>query len=915
MLLGREQELAALVDACRAAAAGRGSTLIVAGEAGIGKTALLAAAAEADPGRRVLRATGVEAESTVAFATLQGLLWPLREELDELDPGQVRLLSGVLDLGLSKGASTFAIGAATLGLLSAASRERPIVAIVDDAHWADVASQEALRFVGRRLEHERVALLAGLRQDESSLLAEERSFARLTIGALDTAAARSLLERSGAGELAADVTERLIEACAGNPLGLVELPQLLSEAQRRGQEPLNPALEAGPLVQRAFATRVAELGHEARDALLLLAAAGEDEPALRAMGPAARAALDEAEAAALVTRSGRLDFRHPLMRAAVYGAASPAARREAHRRLAATVEGARRAWHLAEAVDEPDETVAQALDDAAAEARLAGGVAAEAQALERAAALSPESDPRAGRLLDAARAWRLAGRIERANELLAQALPLAQAVRTRAEIQLERGYNVLRTRAYREAYELLVAEARRVERHEPDLAARLYAAVTFVANVYAEAPGALASAERALELAGRRGDEVELEALFAAVSARMSRPRPPDEEDEALIFRAARLLERPELRAGEQPHWIAYALAELERDEQARRVSDLALAEARAAGDVWSLCYGLYARAALELVAGRIDVARSWAAEALPLAEQIGEPWRLEQARVVTVEVEATRGNVAACEALVHASADEGSTQQPAADFDLHLGRALLAVGRAEEAVPRLEAASRAFSENRPRGWYRLVPLDLAEAYEGARRRKDAEALLRLVSPGIEACRLVRPRAKLARVRGLLAPEAKVDAAFAAALALLEEVAQPLERARVELCWGERLRKIGRSTHAVPHLEHALAAFNALGTAGWAERARRELEQASGSERPAQPRRSDDLTAQELRIARHAAAGLRNREIAALLYLSPRTVEWHLQSAYRKLDVTNRTQLAAVLASEGIRSVDATSGP
>ncbi len=904
MLLGRERELAELVDACRAAEDGRGSTVVVTGEPGIGKTALLLAAGNADPSIRTLRATGVEAERNVAFATLEGLLWPLRECLQELESGQAALLSGVLDLGPPAGASTFAIGAATLALLSIASRDQAIVAVVDDVHWADVASQEVLAFAGRRLAHERIVILAGLRTDEQGPFADERSFRHIHLGSLGTDAARSLLERSAVGEISDDVAGRLLEACAGNPLGLVELPQLLSESQRRGDEPLPAALEAGPLVQRAFAARVEELGDAAREALLTLAAAGGPENALRALPVELQDALDEAEAAGLVERGGRIGFRHPLMRAAVYSSAPPAARRKAHRRLAEVETGARRAWHLAEAADGPDEEVARLLEETSTEARAAGGVAAEAQGLERAADLSAEPDRRAARLLGAARAWRLAGRQQHADDVLADALSLAETVQTRAEIQLERGYNLLRDHRNREAYEVLVAEAHAAEEDEPALGARLYAAVALVANVYAEAPDALGPAERALELSGRRGDEVELEALFAAVSARMRRPLPPDEDDEALVLRGAELLEQSELRPGEQPHWIAYSLVELERDEQARRLSDVALAESRAAGDVWSLCYGLYARAALELVTGRVDAARSLATEALPLAEQIGEPWRIEQAKAVHVEVEAARGNLVECEQF----AGETRTDPISVDAALNLGRALLAVGRAGDAVPHLETAAQAFAEGRPRGWYRLVPLDLAEAYAGSGRAKDAEALLRESAPPIESSGLARPRARLARVRGLVSAEAAADAAFGAALLLLEQAAQPLERGRVELCWGERLATIGRRADAVPHLERALTAFNALGVTGWANRARQALAQASGSERPSEPRRSDALTAHELRIAHHAAAGQRNREIAALLYLSPRTVEWHLQSAYRKLGVSNRTQLAAVLASEGIRT-------
>jgi len=899
MLVGRERELETILAVCRDAAAGRGSVLLVAGEPGIGKTALLTAAQHDDASRRTLRVTAVEAERTVAFATLQGLLWPLREELGELEARQAALLRAVLDLGPQVGASTFAVGAATLALLSVCSREEPLVAVVDDAHWADTPSQEVLCFVGRRLEHERIALLAGLRPEEPSLLIEERSFPRLELDRLQQPAARSLLDRAAAGHLAPAVVDRLLEACAGNPLGLVELPKLLSDAQRSGREPLPAALEAGPLVQRAFAARVAELGAAARAGLLLLAAAGESEPALAAMSPDERAALDEAEAAALLVRRGGVAFRHPLMQAAVYGMAEPARRREAHRRLASVAAGARRAWHLAEAVDGPDEDVAQALEEAAAEARLAGGVVAEAQALDRAAELTADDDRRARRLLAAARACRRAGRIEHADELLSQAFETARDPTTRAEVQLERGVSLERATAYREAYELLVGESKAAEERDPALAARLYSAAALAANQIREA-SPLEPARRAVELAGRRGDEIELDALFALVTARMNRPLPPDAEDDAIVSRAAALLERPELQSGEKPHWFAYVLVELEHE--GRWLSDLALGQARAAGDVSSLCYGLFARAALELASGRVDSAQAWAAEALPLAEQIGEKWRREQAVAVRAEVEAARGNTEECELLI---ADRSNPHD-----QLHLGRALLAHARFEEAAARLEAAQTGLSGGGPRHWFRHIPLDLAEAYVGLGKRREAEAALSEAAPAIESCRLVRPRARLARVRALLAPERAVDAGFGAALSLLEDAQHPLEHGRIELCWGERLRAVGRSAEAVPHLERAVASFNALRASAWAERARNALEAASGIARPVQPRRSDVLTAQELRVARHAAAGLRDREIAAALYLSPRTVESYLHSAYRKLGVSNRTQLAGVLAADGVRPVE-----
>lgn len=239
------------------------------------------------------------------------------------------------------------------------------------------------------------------------------------------------------------------------------------------------------------------------------------------------------------------------------------------------------------------------------------------------------------------------------------------------------------------------------------------------------------------------------------------------------------------------------------------------------------------------------------------------------------------------------------------------LGFACLACGRFGEAISYLETAVEFVGSGAARAWYHLVPLELAEAYAAAGRLRDAETAVRGAAPGIERCRLARPKAKLARARALLAPERSLDAAFAAAAAAHGEAPQHLERARLELNWGERLRRARREADAAARLESALARFRALGATGWAERARVELEAASGSAKPLQPRRTDVLSPQELRIAQHAAGGLRDREIAAALYLSPRTVESYLQQAYRKLGVSNRTQLAAVLAADGIRPVSA----
>lgn len=912
MLLGRTSELAAISAVCRAAVAGNGSVLVVSGAPGIGKTALLADAAEAASECNVVRATAVEAEATVAFTSLQALLWPLRDRVADLEPSQASLLRGILELGPSVQASTFTVGAATLALLSVAAESRPVVALVDDVQWADAASQEALCFVGRRLAQERVAILAGLREGEASLFADERSFTRLEIAALEATASRLLLERSSPDELAPGVVDLLLESCGGSPIGLVELPHVLTGAQRRGEESLPAPLEVGPMVRRAFATHASGLEKDGRHALLLLAASGEADLALLASLGVRQETVAEVESSGLVAWRGEtLVFRHPLVQSAVFSAATQSERREAHRALAGVVGGARRAWHLARAAVGPDESVAEALEAAAKDARLAGGVAAQAQALERAAELTPDADRRAGRLLEAALAWKRAGRMEHAEKLLHDGLDLSSDIATRGRIQLERGNMLIGRYEVDTAYDLLLAESERAASVDPKIAAQLLDFAQLAAVIRGDASDALALAERALPLAGQDGDMAELEAVNTLHSARMLWAVPPDDLDFSLVSRAAELLERLELRAGyDDAPWVAYCLALHERDKEARSLSDVVLAEARAAGDIWMLSYGLFARAALELATGRLDSAQALATEGTALAEELGEPWRSSEAYGILGEVGSACGNVdesLRSLALMEKRAEWSDSRT--------LGPAFLAVGHFDEAIRYLESAV-AFLENGvARAWYHLMALELAEAYASVGRRQEAEALVRVEAPGIESCRLVRPRARLARVRALLVPEARIDAAFAEALALLDEVPQQLERARVELCWGERLLGSRRSPDAVKHFEHALTRFDALGATGWAERTRRGLEAATGAPRPTQPRRTDVLTPQELRVAGHAGAGMRDREIAALLYLSPRTVESYLHSAYRKLGVSNRTQLAGVLAADGIRPVAAPTKP
>ena len=908
-VVGREAELAVARAVITEATAGHGSVLVVIGEPGIGKTALLDAVAQV-AGCRIVRATGVEAESAVAFATLQGILWPLRADLDQLDAGQARLLGGVMNLGPVEAGTTFAVGAAALALLSVASRERPLLVIVDDAQWADVASQEVLAFVGRRLGAERIAMLGGVREGESSAFTDEKSFRRITLEGLPDDEARQLLQSAARGGLAHDVAESLLAVCSGNPLGLLQLPLALSDAQRRGDEPLPDQIEAGPSIQSAFAARAREMDAPQRRALLLLAAGGRADDVLVEDLAISGDVIGALVATGLVEqRAGGVAFRHPLMQAAVYGAATATERRAAHGELARVAEGARRAWHLAAATPGPDESVALELVRIAGGVGIAGGLAAEAEALERAAELTPDRELRARRMLAATQAWRRAGRLQHGLAIAGRALPLATTVRTRAELQLERGRFLARSNEPEVARDLLLAEADRAAPTEPALAARMMVEGVYPTGLDTNSEWAVTISRRALALAGRRGDLAELEATNAVVEHRAELGKPPDREDLDLVMRAAELLQHPELRAGSEVlFWITYCLALFEFDERARALSDLGMAEARAAGDVWNLCYGLYARAAIEQTTGRLDAARPYAIEGLALAEELGEMFRFNEASSIMAEVETGRG--AGEEAKrIHAARRGVAERDPSTPFYVAnlQGWVALADANFEEAVKAFEKTLPFLRGGGPaRGWYHFAPLGLAEAYLGVGRKREAEAQLRTVAPEIEGSPLQRPKIKLLRVQASAAPDGRHDAIFGRAMELLDAMPQPFDRARVELSWGERLHASKRTGEAAAHMERALAHFEVLGAVGWADRARRGLQAVTGKARQTLPRRTDILTPQEMRIAQHAAAGMRDREIAAVLYLSPRTVESYLQSAYRKLDVSNRTQLAAVLAADSI---------
>ena len=477
MLIGRERECARLAELLDDVRNGHGRALVLRGDPGIGKTALLEYATERADGFRVLRAVGIESESKLAFSGLHQLLLPVLGELDQVPEAPAEALSRALALAAPGEVNPFLAYAAVLRLLAAVAEREPVIAVVDDAHWLDPASAEAISFASRRLEAESVAVLFAVREGEATRL-DTRGIPDLRVEGLDPEAAHELLTAADGRSIAAGVAGRLVVATAGNPLALVEIPRTLTDAQRSGKESLDDPLTVGSSVERAFLSRAQSLAPEARDALLIAAASDTGELAViaRACGGSA-ASLDEAELAGLVgVRGGELSFRHPLVRSAVYSAATAGARRKAHLALAEAFgaeDADRRAWHLGAAAVGRDDEIAAALEDAADRARDRGGAGAEARLLERSASLTRDPGLRASRLARAGWAAFSAGWSDESLALVEQGLELAQDPLTRADLYDALGYLSWAQGSSDEHYKTFIAEAESVQEVDPLRAIRL----------------------------------------------------------------------------------------------------------------------------------------------------------------------------------------------------------------------------------------------------------------------------------------------------------------------------------------------------------------------------------------------------------------------------------------------------------
>jgi DNA-binding CsgD family transcriptional regulator len=898
VLIGRDAEIAQIGLLLEDARHGTSGALVLRGEAGIGKTTLLEEAVARADGFRVLRAVGVESEEEIAFAGLQQLVRPIIPLLVDVPAHQARALAIALALDEGAPPERLLVSAGALSLFAAAAEERPLLCVIDDAHWLDDASAGTLTFVARRLQVESIAMLFAAREPERAMF-EAEGLADLRVAGLDAKAA-TMLVTAGAPDLAPGAANQLVALTRGNPLALLELPRSLDPDQRAGIVPIDEPLPVSREIERGFSERARLLPRDARR-VVLIAAAGSpaDEDAVwRALD---REGLGEdavvaAVSVGLLVRDG-LEFSHPLARSAVYQAARAKDRRSAHATLAATTTAAdRRAWHLAAASEGMDEDVAAALESAADAARRRGGVAAEAKALERAAALTLDGETRARRLLRAAFAAEAAGWVEAADRMLADVAAATRDPVLHAEAVARRSYLVADRGEFERAYVLSVDEAAHAPPQQAGRALSLGAlmALTHMLDIDA----AVETAERAWRLDGA-GEVVDLHVLENVCRTWILAGRRDDAR--ALVAQSVDRVDATTDLAVNFGTDLMY----LEDYARARELLERAVLEARHAGAVGFLSYALDQLAKLETRAGSPRIAYSLELESLRINEAFGPDVALAASIAWLALLEAMLGR---SECIAHGDRALKIASSMGDVYNVVRARAALGVealarGDSQHAVEWLEpaVASVVRGSVREPNFFRLDG-DLIESLVRLGRADDARSHLERLDQQAVETGGTWARAVAARCRGLLANDDDLQEGFETALELHEHEPSALERARTQLCYGERLRRGRRRRDAREVLRSSLDTFEAMETRPWADRARTELLATGEHVSRREPGAAERLTPQEFQIATHVAEGLTNRDVAARLFLSPKTIEFHLTGVYRKLNVRSRAELIRLFA-------------
>jgi DNA-binding CsgD family transcriptional regulator/tetratricopeptide (TPR) repeat protein len=902
-LRGRANECALLDDLVWAIRRGESRSLVLRGEAGIGKTALLEYLIASAPDATVVRAVGVQSDMELAFASLHQLCGPLLDRLEGLPAPQRQAMEIVFGLSAGDAPDRFLVGLAVLSLFAEAAEQRPLLCVVDDAQWLDQASALTLAFVARRLLAEPVAIVFAAREPGQELL----HVSELEVAGVRNGDARALLSSAVRFKLDERVRDRIIAETRGNPLALLELPRGLTARQLAGGFGLVEAQGLTGRIEESFVRRVETLSDDARRLLLVAAAEPVGDPLLL-LAAAERLGLAlsavDMETDGLLALGERVTFRHPLVRSAVYRTATREQRREVHVALAEatdrSVDSDRRAWHLATAAAGPDESVAAALEQSAGRAQARGGLAAAAAFLHRSVVLSGDPTQRVRRALAAAQASLHAGMFEDALELLAIAEASTPDELQAAHVELLRGQIAFASGMGPAAPPLLNA-AQRLERLDPELARETYldawGAALFAGRMASS--GSLVEVSRAAKSAPRptrplRASDLLLDGLstFATEGCAAAEP----------LLRRATAAFANEASPGQENFrwgWLTTIAAKIIWDEDGwRTVSARFLREGRDAGALARLPIDLTDWAFFATRCGDFDTA----ADAIAELEAITKATGTHLAPYAQLLLAAFRGQEDALPLIESTIRDAGTSGQELGALWAEWASAILFNGLARY-DRALASAQRAAEETPPLQFSPWASAELVEAAVRSARPEIAAGALEPVMAATAPCNTDWGLGIQARCRALVSEGESAERLHREAIERLSRTRLRPEIARAHLLYGEWLRRENRRLDAREQLRSAHEMLVTIGMEGFAERARNELLATGEKVRKRTVETRDDLTAQERQIARLARDGLSNPEIGARLFLSPRTVEWHLRNVFIKLHIRSRRELANALPS------------
>jgi DNA-binding CsgD family transcriptional regulator len=908
-LTGRAAECEALLRVLTSVRGGFSATLVLRGEAGIGKTSLLDFAVESAWDFQTLRVTGIESEMELGYAALHQLVRPLSAAIDDLPGPQQRALASAFGLADGAAPDRFLVGLAILTLLSEAANERRLLCVVDDAQWLDQASAEVLAFVARRLHADRIAFLFAVREPSEHHVDLE-GLSSLRVPGLSSVAARQVITGLVAGPLDWSVGGQIADRAAGNPLALVEMTRELTADQLAGAVLLPDPLPLGEDVQQRYWRRVAALPQPQQEFLLLAAAEPSGdldlfERAVTHLGLDSNAARS-AEIGGFVDFAGRVTFRHPLIRSAVYTGSPFQARRRIHTAIAAVSDQERDAdriaWHLAAAALAPDEEIAVLLERSADRAKSRGGFSAGAAFLRRAVELTPDAGRRAERLLAAAGAEFASGRADKALELLDQASPDLGAARQQAEgLQLRGAIQSALGEGNRASSTLLHA-AQALAPLDPGaskdtLVDGLIAAFYSGRQARLEALEVLKEARTAGPEVGSANSADIPDLILDGYIALLTRDY---DKAGSLLRRLVSVLVADDLPEEEGLHWYGYGMwcaCELLDFDAWQHMAERWVAICREKGALMSLPLALDYLGTVQAFTGQLSAGETSNAEGRDILTATGNPDRLGSSRAVELIAPMYRGRAVevrqAATAMLRDSDERG---QGAGFYYSHYVLAMLEISMNNYDIA-LGHAQVVLKDNGPYFGGMILP----EAVEAAVYCDDlvtAELALERLAVRAEMGRTETARGFLARCRALLSSGDDSEALFTEAIQHFENCRNSLQLARTHLLFGEWLRRRRRRLEARQQLQKALDLFEIIGVVKFVERARLELA-ATGVQASEQAvRTSDQLTERESQIAGLVAAGASNAQVATQLFISSNTVDYHLRHIYRKLGVTSRTKMA-----------------